>query len=97
GGQRVGFLFGQPALGTTELEEDGTQAVAQIQVPPDEHPDHQHQRQLAHTRRLATDALREVLNVLAGVELFQDGPRQGVTEFVFTWQVRYPKGHEESP
>jgi hypothetical protein len=84
-------------LGTTELEEDGAQAMAQIHVPTDEHPDHQDHRQLARTRGLATEGLGELLNVLARKELFQDGPRKAVTEFVIAWQLRYSKGHEESP
>ena len=96
-GQRFGFLFCQPSFGTTQLEEDGTQAVAHIQVPTDEHPDDQRQRQLAHPRGLATVGLDEVLDARARKELFQDGPRKGVTEFVFTGQLRYSKGHEESP
>jgi hypothetical protein len=81
----------------TSLEEDGTQAVAQIQVPADEHPDHQPQRQLAGTGGLATKGLGELLDALAGKELFQDRPRQRATQFVRAWQLRYSKGHEESP
>src|SRR5947209_13112073 len=66
-------------------------------MPTDEHEDHQHQRQLAGTRGLATVGLDELLDALAGIELFQDRPREAVTEFVGAWQLRYSKGHEESP
>jgi hypothetical protein len=96
-GQRLGLFLAQPALSTTELEEDRAQAVAQIQVPTDEHPDHQHHRQLAGTGALATEGLDELLDALAGKELFQDRPREAVTEFVRAGQLRYSKGHEESP
>src|SRR5207248_1513744 len=93
----LGLVLSQPSFGTTELEEDGAQAVAHIQVPTDEHPDHQHQRQLAHTPGRTTKALGELLDTLAGIELFQEGPRKAATQFVITGQLRYSKGHEESP
>jgi hypothetical protein len=38
-----------------------------------------------------------VLDTLTGIELVQHGPGKGATEFVSAWQVRYAKGHEESP
>ena len=57
----------------------------------------QRQRQLAHTRGLATVGLDELLDARARIELFQDRPRQGATQFVFTGKLRYSKRHEESP
>ncbi len=96
-GWRLGFLFTQPALDTTEFEEDGSQAVPQIQVPPDEHPDHQDQGQFACACGLATEALHEGFDALTGIELFHERPRKPVTELVRALHVRYSKGHEEFP
>jgi len=96
-GQRFGLVLSQPAFGTTQLEENATQTMAQIQMPTDKHPHDQRQRQLAHARGPATVGLNELLNARARKELFQDRPRQSSTQFVISGKLRYSKGHEESP